>query len=91
MKEQIRDITPITENESGIVSCGSYEYTTIPIYGPKTEWLPQTQVLPIYGDIRKYQDRSCTNYQGTDIKWSSYKDSNLLNNGYTMTGNYKVK
>ncbi len=36
-----------------------------------------------------YRTRSIISNGSVDIKWSTYNDSNLLNQGYSYTGNYK--
>ena len=46
---------------------------------------------PVYGFVSyySYRTRTVINAGSTDIKWSTYNDKSLLNNGYTYTGNTK--
>ncbi len=47
---------------------------------------------PVYKDVYKYRYRQRTLVKKayTDYVWSKYNDTNLLNNGYTYTGNTRV-
>ena len=44
---------------------------------------------PVYGTVNYYSTRTRTliSSGSTDTKWSTYNDKNLLNQGYTYTGN----
>ena len=44
---------------------------------------------PVYATVYyySYRTRRLISNGSTDIKWSTYNDTNLLNNGYTYTGN----
>ncbi len=49
---------------------------------------------PVYKDeeTKYYSYKTRTYVAGTtDIKWSVYNDTTLLNNGWVYTGNYKEK
>ena len=46
---------------------------------------------PVYATVHYYSTRTRTllSSGGTDTKWSTYNDTNLLNQGYTYTGNIR--
>ena len=85
--------------KQGVKTCLEYGNVTVtPIYINKkvTKYKTETTTSPVYGRVKvpvnHYQFRTRTIVAGsTDIKWSNYNDTKLLNNGYNYTGNRKIK
>ncbi len=74
-------------------SCGEYIYKTIPIYSTISVTEKDTRVEPLYGNVcyQSTKTRKITEKGTTKTKWSSYNDKELLNNGWTYTGQKKLK
>ena len=55
----------------------------------RREYIGTYKGQPAYATVYyySYRTRRLISSGGTDIKWSTYNDTNLLNNGYTYTGN----
>ena len=76
-------------------------YTSIMCSSTDTNCLREVQTIsnrekigtykgqPVYATVYyySYRTRRLISSGSTDIKWSTYNDTNLLNNGYTYTGN----
>ena len=73
-------------------SCGEYVYKTIPIYSTITVTDKDYRTEPLYGDVCYKSTKSRSVISGkTDVKWSTYEDRSLLDDGWIYTGNKKVK
>ena len=85
--------TTATTSKEYEASCGGYTYKTIPIYGTITVTDKVTRDEPLYGNVcyKSTKNRTLIEKGTTEIKWSSYNDSNLLNDGWTYTGKKKLK
>ena len=85
--------TPVSQSTSYEASCGSYVTKTIPIYSTITVTDKDYRTEPLYGDVcyKSTKSRSVTSSGSTSKKWSTYNDRTLLDNGWTYTGNKKVK
>lgn len=79
-----------SSSTSGSVSatCGSYVTNTVPVYGYVT--VNNTDYL--YGTVcyKSTKTRKLVDPGKTQYKWSSYNDTNLLNNGWSYTGQKKL-
>jgi len=82
-----------TTTTTGSASCGSYVIKTIPIYGTVTVTEKATRTEPVYGDVcyQSTKTRKIISEGTTKTKWSTYNDTELLNNGWEYTGQKKVK
>ena len=85
--------TPISSSTSYEASCGSYVTKTIPIYSTITVTDKDYRTEPLYGDVcyKSTKSRTVTSSGKTYKKWSTYNDKSLLDDGWTYTGNKKVK
>ena len=75
------------------VECSGYETKTVEVYDKVKVFVAyMKERVPIYKDVYKYRQRTRTLVKKayTDYKWSVYNDANLLNAGYTYTGNTRV-
>ena len=74
-------------------SCGAYEIKTIPIYSTITVTEKATRTEPLYGTVcyQSTKTRKVISSGTTKTKWSTYNDSSLINSGWEMTGNKKLK
>ena len=74
-------------------SCGEYVYKTIPIYSTITITEKVTREEPLYGDVcyQSIKTRNLLEKPNTKTKWSTYNDKTLLSNGWSYTGNKKLK
>lgn len=88
-----RTTTPITRYQ-----CTKYETQRTPVTTTvKTITGYETKVIsktPVYKETTTtyYRYKTRTYHPGTtDLKWSVYNDTTLLNSGYSYTGNKKVK
>ena len=84
--------TPYSETTS-VASCGEYVYKTIPIYSTITVTDKEYRTEPLYGDVcyKSTKTRNIINKGKTQLKWSFYNDTTLLNNGWVYTGNKEEK
>ena len=85
--------TEITTETEASASCGEYVYKTIPIYGTITVTEKATRTEPLYGDVcyQSTKSRSILESERIETKWSKHNDRSLLDNGWTYTGNKKLK
>lgn len=87
------------ELRDGVYQCVKYGVKEDPIYINRTvptgKYITETKVVdtPVYGKVKTpitttyYRVRTRSVIEGkSDIKWSSYNDQSLLNNGYKYTG-----
>ena len=74
-------------------SCGEYTYKTIPIYSTITVTEKAYRTEPLYGDVcyQSTKTRKLISKGSIQYKWSYYNDTTLLNNGWSYTGNRKIK
>ena len=74
-------------------SCGAYETKTIPIYSTITVTEKATRTEPLFGTVcyQSTKTRKVISSGTTKTKWSTYNDSALINDGWEMTGNKKLK
>lgn len=81
----------VTDNPSITTSCANLETKTIHVYVTRYQKLQREE--PAYADIKYYsvQTRTITGENKTDLVWSFYGDTSLLNNGYQYTGNKRKK
>ena len=84
--------TPYSETTS-VASCGEYVYKTIPIYSTITVTDKAYRTESLYGDVcyKSTKTRNIINKGKTQLKWSFYNDTTLLNNGWVYTGNKEEK
>jgi hypothetical protein len=93
-----------THTTAGTTSkvCAGYKDVTIPVYADievVSGYKLVTKTEPIYSYVKEdvkvklYSSRTCTPKSGTNsLKWStSNNDASLLNDGYKLTGNKRVK
>ena len=85
--------TPVNEETIADASCGEYIYKTIPIYSTITVTEKAYRTEPLYGDVcyKSTKKRNLICEGKTQIKWSTYNDTTLLNNGWVYTGTRKEK
>ena len=81
-----------TTSTNVTATCNSYITTEVPIYSTIEKSYIATRKEPLYGTVCYQKTRTRTFNENTtpQYKWSSYNDSNLLNNGWKYTGNKKV-
>ncbi len=86
--EDVSSTTTTTE-----ASCGEIVTKTIPIYRTVTVTEKVKRTEPLYGDIcyQSTKTREIISSAHTETKWSTYNDKTLLENGWSYTGNKKVK
>ena len=74
-------------------SCGEYVTKTIPIYSTITVTEKATRQEPLYGDVcyQSTKTRKLISNETTQVKWSKYNDTTLLNSGWSYTGKIRVK
>lgn len=73
--------------------CGSTATRQVEVFATVDKLVGYEEVrTPVYKDVYRYRRRTRTVTQEayTDYKWSTYNDTKLLNQGYTMTGNTRV-
>lgn len=87
--------SPWAYNNDGYqeIKCNSTDSTClkeIQLYS-RTEYIGTQNGEKLYGKVTyySYRTRSVVSEEQIDIKWSSYNDTNLLNNGYSYTGKEK--
>jgi hypothetical protein len=80
--------TSSSTSSSVTASCGSYVYKTVPIYSYITVTDKASRTEPLYGTVcyTSTKTRTLTDAGKTQIKWSTYNDTSLLNNGWHYTG-----
>ncbi len=85
--------TVVNEETIADASCGEYIYKTIPIYSTITVTEKAYRTEPLYGDVcyKSTKKRNLISEGKTQIKWSTYNDTTLLNNGWVYTGTRKEK
>lgn len=68
-----------------------YTLKTVPVYTEKKVPVYSTREIPIYTNVTYYRSKTCTYTSGgTYYKWSTSKnDTNLIKQGYKLTGNVK--
>lgn len=92
-----RNGTSHTSEASVTATCTNVETRSIPLYVTRqitsTKTVLKTPETKLYGNVHFYREKSCTNVQEakSTYVWSTYNDTNLLNNGYTYTGKTKNK
>lgn len=69
---------PVTTTTKKIVGYETKVVSKTPVYQTTTE------------NLYSYRTRNCTK-ESTDIKWSIYNDTTLINSGYNYTGNKREK
>ena len=74
-------------------SCGSYVTKTIPVYSTITVTEKATRTEPLYGTVcyQSTKTRKVISSGTTKTKWSTYNDQSLIEDGWEMTGNKKLK
>lgn len=83
----------VTSSSKVTVKCAATETKTIEIFDTVKIFVDYEIIkTPVYKDVYNYKKRTRSVVQEayTDYKWSYYEDMNLLNNGYTYTGNTKA-
>ena len=85
--------TTSTTAITGDASCSEYEIKTIPVYGTITISEKAYRTEPLYGDVcySSTKTRKLISEGSTQIKWSKYNDTSLLNDGWVYTGKKKQK
>jgi hypothetical protein len=85
--------TTTIEETTTDASCGEYVTKTIPIYSTITVTEKAYRTEPLYGDVcyKSTKTRTLLNKGKIELKWSTYNDTTLLNNGWYYTGNRKEK
>lgn len=71
-----------------------YATKKVPVYGTKEVPVYKTVKVPVYKNVTYYRSRTRSYIGGSrDTKWSTCepKDQTLINKGYSLTGNKKVK
>ena len=86
------DTTSTTETTAS-AKCGSYTYKTVPIYGTIRVSDVVKREEPLYGSVcyKSTKTRNIVEKGKITYKWSTYNNQELINAGYEMTGNKKVK
>lgn len=83
-----------TVTTSGItVSCAETGTKTVEIFDTVPIFVGYEKIkTPVYKDVYRYRQRtrSLVKKAYTDYRWSVYNDTNLLNNGYSYTGNTRI-
>ena len=76
-----------------IARCGEYVTKTIPIFATITVTDAETRKEPLYGTIcyQSTKSRNVISKGKVEKTWSTYDNKELLNNGWTYTGNTKLK
>ena len=91
----LTEVTSTTKeiNTSSSATCASYTYKTIPIYSTITITDKDYRQEPLYGDVcyQSTKTRTVIANESNSYKWSTYNDLSLLNNGWSYTGNKKIK
>lgn len=84
---------PITQTGSYTDNCSSITKKRVPIYHILNENIHNKREETLYGTVCYKSERTRTvKKQGkTSIKWSTYNDKKLLNEGYSYTGRKKRK
>ena len=75
------------------IKCGSNDTSClreVQLYS-RREQVGTKNGRPVYGTVNyySYRTRTLISNGSVDVKWSTYNDTNLLNQGYTYTGNTK--
>lgn len=88
-----RTATKVNTSNKTVTGCAVERTVNVPIYANKLVNEKIVHTEPIMGQIRKYRERTCNlvRLPKSDLKWSDYNDTNLLNSGYSYTGNKKAK
>ena len=83
-------VIPTTETQA---SCSEYTYKTIPIYSTITVTDKATRREPLYGTVcyQSTKTRYIISSEYFAKKWSYYNNKMLLNDGWSYTGNKRVK
>ena len=86
---EVKNTTSSLDNET--ISCGEYITKEIPIYSLITKTNIATRQEPLQNNIcyKSTSTRTLINSGTLEYKWSKYGDTNLLNNGWTYTGERK--
>ena len=94
----VTSTTTTTTNPTGTTtttqaSCGEYVTKTIPIYSTITVTDKALRKEPLYGTVcyQSTKTRYVISSAYTSKKWSTYNNKTLLNDGWTYTGNKRVK
>lgn len=86
--------TDTVTTTSGItVTCAETETKTVEIFDTVKVFVDYEKIkTPVYKDVYKYRQRtrSLVKKAYTDYVWSIYNDTNLLNKGYSYTGNTRI-
>jgi len=82
-----------TETIGVEASCGEIVTKTIPIYSTITVTEKAKRTEPLYGDVCYQSTKSRSILEKGKIykKWSTYNNKELLNAGWSYTGNKKQK
>ena len=86
-------VDSVTSSSKVTVKCAATETKTIEVFDTVKIFVDYEIIkTPVYKDVYNYKKRTRSVVQEayTDYKWSYYEDTNLLNNGYTYTGNTKA-
>ena len=85
--------TTVTTEETATAKCGAYTTKTIPIYGTIRVSDVVKREEPLYGNVcyKSTKTRNIIEKGKITYKWSTYNNQTLINEGYVMTGNKKVK
>ncbi len=85
--------TVLTSSTETQASCSEYTVKTIPIYSTITVTDKATRREPLYATIcyQSTKTRYIISSAYTSKKWSTYNNKELLNNGWSYTGNKRAK
>lgn len=78
-------------SKTDAITCNSNKTTSIATYNRKIEKVTFAREEKLYGTVcyKSERTRSLTSNGSIIKKWSKYNDRNLLDNGYSYTGNRK--
>lgn len=85
--------TSTTHNQTVDANCGEYVTKTIPIYSTITVTEKARRTEPLFASVcyQSTKTRYVISSEFISKKWSTYNDKSLLNNGWSYTGNKRVK
>ncbi len=87
----VTNTTTTPSSTSVSATCNSYVTVNVPIYKTIEKAKTATRIEPVYGDIHYKYIRTRVVIPGRQIyEWSHYNDLNLLNNGWSYTGEKKL-
>jgi len=96
-RKMVRSTTSLSVGTVVTADCVDIETRSIPVYINTIQTTEKTVLKtpeqPLYGNIHFYREKSCLDVREktSDYLWSTYNDKNLLDNGYTYTGETRYR